>query len=396
MLGFDSYDDIAARLQAILAGDRPASHVPRDRRKLLPVTPIARQAAAAHVAIPGHRTSIRRDSDELPAGVAPGQRPACAPTSLRRRSDRAAEDRLGLRPALHVLRHPGVPGFVRLPPARRGRGRGAVAGRARASGSCSWSARTRRRTARISATCRRWRSCWSSWIGWTASTGCGSPTSSRPRCGRAWSRRWPAGEKVVPYFDLSFQHASGPVLRRMRRFGDADAFLTLIESIRAQAPTAGIRSNVICGFPGESEQDVEVLRQFLEAARLDAIGVFGYSDEDGTEAARLGDQVSVDEIEGRRASVADLAEELMAPASGGPDRRTRPSAGRSGWERSDGRDRALRASGTRGRRQHGAARRAVRRRRAGRRRRGRTRSAPICWPSRSRTEGRDDVALGHA
>jgi MiaB/RimO family radical SAM methylthiotransferase len=119
-------------------------------------------------------------------------------------------------------------------------------------------------------------------------------------------------DKVVPYFDLSFQHAAPQVLRRMRRFGDPAAFLGLIESIRALAPTAGIRSNVICGFPGETEADVEVLCDFLSAADLDAIGVFGYSDEDGTEAAGLADQISAEEIEARRNHVADLADELVS------------------------------------------------------------------------------------
>jgi MiaB/RimO family radical SAM methylthiotransferase len=118
--------------------------------------------------------------------------------------------------------------------------------------------------------------------------------------------------KVVPYFDLSFQHAAPAVLRRMRRFGDPDAFLALIASIRELAPTAGIRSNVIAGFPGETEADVEVLTEFLVAARLDAVGVFGYSDEDGTEAAGLGGQVEEDEIEARRSALADLADELVS------------------------------------------------------------------------------------
>ena len=118
--------------------------------------------------------------------------------------------------------------------------------------------------------------------------------------------------KVVPYFDLSFQHASPRVLRRMRRFGDGASFLGLLESIRRLAPTAGIRSNVICGFPGETEADVELLCEFLAAAELDAIGVFGYSAEEGTEAFRLDGQHSAAEIAGRRARVADLADELVS------------------------------------------------------------------------------------
>jgi MiaB/RimO family radical SAM methylthiotransferase len=117
---------------------------------------------------------------------------------------------------------------------------------------------------------------------------------------------------VAPYFDLSFQHASGPVLRRMRRFGDGDRFLTLIESIRAAAPTAGIRSNVIVGFPGESEADLAELERFLVAARLDAVGVFGYSDEDGTEAASLDGKLDSEVVRDRTERLAGLADELVA------------------------------------------------------------------------------------
>jgi MiaB/RimO family radical SAM methylthiotransferase len=116
---------------------------------------------------------------------------------------------------------------------------------------------------------------------------------------------------VAPYFDLSFQHASGRVLRAMRRFGDGERFLALIEQIRNLAPTAGIRSNFIVGFPGETRDDVDELEQFLAAAGLDAIGVFGYSDEDGTEAATLPGKLAADEIASRVEELAGLADELM-------------------------------------------------------------------------------------
>ena len=117
---------------------------------------------------------------------------------------------------------------------------------------------------------------------------------------------------VAPYFDLSFQHASAPVLRSMRRFGDRARFGALIEQIRKLAPQAGIRSNFIVGFPGETEDDVAELQNFLSEARLDAIGVFGYSDEDGTEAAGLDGQLPADEISSRLEDLAGLADELMA------------------------------------------------------------------------------------
>ena len=119
---------------------------------------------------------------------------------------------------------------------------------------------------------------------------------------------------VAPYFDLSFQHASGPVLRRMRRFGDRARFIDLIERIRQLAPDAGVRSNFIVGFPGETAEDLRELELFLNEARLDAIGIFGYSDEDGTEAAGFADEDKLpqDEVDRRVREFHDLADELMA------------------------------------------------------------------------------------
>jgi tRNA A37 methylthiotransferase MiaB len=117
---------------------------------------------------------------------------------------------------------------------------------------------------------------------------------------------------VAPYFDLSFQHASGPVLRAMRRFGDRARFLGLLDQIREQAPLAGARSNFIVGFPGETAEDLRELELFLSSARLDAIGIFGYSDEDGTEAETLPGKLADAEISRRVEEFADLAEELMA------------------------------------------------------------------------------------
>jgi ribosomal protein S12 methylthiotransferase len=98
----------------------------------------------------------------------------------------------------------------------------------------------------------------------------------------------------------------------MRRFGGTAGFLELLATIRDRIPTAGVRSNVIVGFPGETEADVAELERFLVAARLDAIGVFGYSDEDGTEAETLPDKVAPEAVAERVARIASLAEELVA------------------------------------------------------------------------------------
>jgi len=117
---------------------------------------------------------------------------------------------------------------------------------------------------------------------------------------------------VAQYFDLSFQHASADVLRRMRRFGDPESFLALLEQVRSQAPAAGVRSNVIVGFPGETEEDLQTLCDFLVEGRLDVVGVFGYSDEDGTEAATYDGKLDEEEIRERTEHVVRLVEELTA------------------------------------------------------------------------------------
>jgi tRNA A37 methylthiotransferase MiaB len=112
---------------------------------------------------------------------------------------------------------------------------------------------------------------------------------------------------VVPYFDLSFQHASNSVLRRMKRFGGTDSFLDLLGAIRLHNPLAGARSNVIVGFPGETEDDLAELIAFIEGARLDAVGVFAYSDEEGTAAVKLDDHLPEHEVAARREAVIKVA-----------------------------------------------------------------------------------------
>lgn len=96
----------------------------------------------------------------------------------------------------------------------------------------------------------------------------------------------------VPYFDLSLQHVSRPLLARMRRWGDGDRFLRRIEAIRAAEPRATFRSSFILGYPGETERDHDLLLQFLEDAQLDWAGFFPFSNEAGTHAAGLPGQVA--------------------------------------------------------------------------------------------------------
>ncbi len=117
---------------------------------------------------------------------------------------------------------------------------------------------------------------------------------------------------VAAYADLSFQHASEPVLRRMRRFGSTSGFLDLLAALRSARPGVGARSNVIVGFPGETKADLAELERFLTTAGLDAVGGFGYSDEDGTEAAGLDRKHRPEVIRRRAERVARLVEELTA------------------------------------------------------------------------------------
>jgi tRNA A37 methylthiotransferase MiaB len=121
-----------------------------------------------------------------------------------------------------------------------------------------------------------------------------------------------ATDKVARYFDLSFQHTSPSVLRAMRRFGDSEKFLHLISQIRALDPQAGIRSNFIVGFPGETQEDFDGLAEFITNAQLDAVGIFGYSDEDNTEALALGEKIEAEVIAQRVESLSSLADEMVS------------------------------------------------------------------------------------
>jgi ribosomal protein S12 methylthiotransferase len=117
-----------------------------------------------------------------------------------------------------------------------------------------------------------------------------------------------ASPVVAGYYDLSLQHASGPVLQRMARSGDAERFNELIASIRKRDPHASFRSSFIVGFPGETHADVAVLEQFLVEARLDWVGLFTFSREEGTPSAHLPGQVDPSEAQARRDQLLEVAE----------------------------------------------------------------------------------------
>jgi ribosomal protein S12 methylthiotransferase len=116
----------------------------------------------------------------------------------------------------------------------------------------------------------------------------------------------------VPYFDLSLQHVSPALLRRMRRWGDGRRFLRRIDDIRRREPDAAFRSNFIVGYPGETEADHDELLAFVEQARLDWCGFFAYSREDGTYAAGLDGEVPATLVAERLAELREMQDAITA------------------------------------------------------------------------------------
>ena len=116
----------------------------------------------------------------------------------------------------------------------------------------------------------------------------------------------------MPYYDLSLQHVSKPLLRRMRRWGDGDRFLRRIDAIRTRYPDAAFRSNFIVGYPGETEEDHDQLLDFVDAAQLDWCGFFAYSQEDGTYAAGLDGAVPRPLMDERLAELRERQDEITA------------------------------------------------------------------------------------
>lgn len=137
------------------------------------------------------------------------------------------------------------------------------------------------------------------------------PAELQPRLLEAMA----AQPKVANYFDLSLQHASARILDRMLRSGSPERFLALVERIRELAPDAVFRSNFILGFPGETDEDVATLEQFLHDARLDWVGLFTYSDEDGTAAVDLDGHVPEHEALDRLRALSDVQERLADAAA---------------------------------------------------------------------------------
>jgi ribosomal protein S12 methylthiotransferase len=320
VVSFDDYPDIATTLRSIVAGRPHVAHQPRDRRTLLPISPVARRTAST--SLPGHaqHAAVRAHDQVSSLGTVPsppdlpaGQAPASGPRVVRRR--------LGSSPVAPLKLASGCDrrcAFCAIP-----RFRGSFVSRSPGDvlAEAGWLAQ--RGVREIFLVSENSTSYGKDFGDLRALEALLPKLAAVPGVRRVRvSYLQPAETRptlidtitdtagVAPYFDLSFQHASGRVLRGMRRFGDGDRFLGLLADVRARSPFAGVRSNFIVGFPGETDTDVAVLCDFLEAADLDAIGVFGYSDEDGTEAAGMDGKLDAEEIRSRTQHVVRLAEEL--------------------------------------------------------------------------------------
>lgn len=289
VLGFDEYDRISARLQTILAGGNVEAHHPKDRRSLLPIAPAQRQEVRNKSGV-GERT-IRKRLDKSPVAplkIASGCDRRCSfcaiPYFRGAFVSRTAEE---IYSEALWLANEGVSELFLVSENTTSYGKDL--------GDLQALEKLLPELAAIDGIER-------------IRTSYLQPAEMRPSLIDALATT----TKVAPYFDLSFQHASADTLRRMRRFGDKDKFLELIETIRKVAPDAGIRSNFIVGFPGERDEDFQTLLDFLGDARLDAIGIFGYSDEEGTEAQNLDGQVSEREIKDRVETSSALADQMLS------------------------------------------------------------------------------------
>jgi ribosomal protein S12 methylthiotransferase RimO len=292
VLGFDDYADIGSRLRSILAGEQLHPHTPQDRRKLLPISPSERSEGLDTAGFAGHSTSeVRRRLDSgpmAPLKLASGCDRRCSFCAIpsfrgafvsRRPSDVIAE--------AQWLAGEGVRELFLVSENSTSYGKDLGDLRLLETLLAELASIDGVERVRVSYL---------------------QPAETRPGLVKAIATT----PGVADYFDLSFQHAASTVLRRMRRFGDPDAFLELLAGARALAPNLGARSNFIVGFPGETEAEFATLCDFITEARLDAIGVFGYSDEDGTEAEGFDGKLPGEVIAERVAHLTDLAEELTA------------------------------------------------------------------------------------
>ena len=293
ILGFDDYQDISARLSTIIDGGKISAHTPKDRRTLLPIAPSQRaeQRAKQNLKdISPIGTVLRKRLDKAaiaPLKIASGCDRRCSFCAIPYfRGSFVSRSPNEIIEEAKWLADNGVSELYLVSENTTSYGKD--------FGDLKLMEKLLPQLSNIEAI-KRIRL---SYL---------QPAEVRPSLLQAMV----SVDKVVPYFDLSFQHANGDLLRRMRRFGDGEKFLHLISQIRALSPEAGIRSNFIVGFPGESDAQFIDLIEFLSQAQLDAIGVFGYSDEDKTEGMGLDNKVASEVIGERVAELSTLVDELI-------------------------------------------------------------------------------------
>ncbi|XKK37867.1 30S ribosomal protein S12 methylthiotransferase RimO [Nocardiopsis sp. ARC36] len=305
VIGFDDYSAITDRLDDVVAGRKLVPHDPRDRRTLLPISPADRDASQVHV--PGHAGFAEApgaDGTELPYRAAvPRRRLTGGPVANLKIASgcdrRCTFCAIPTFRGAYLSRHPDE--IVREAEWLAGEGVREVflvSENSTSYGKDLGDVRALEKLLPRLAAVEGLERVRVSYL---------QPAEVRPGLVDVLT----GTPGVVPYFDLSFQHASGTLLRRMRRFGDRERFLELLETVRKRTPEAGARSNFIVGFPGETEAEFEDLVSFLSEARLDAIGIFGYSDEDGTEALSHGGKLPAEVVQERVDRLNRLSEELM-------------------------------------------------------------------------------------
>jgi ribosomal protein S12 methylthiotransferase RimO len=287
ILSFDDYADIGSTLRKVLAGESIAAHTPGDRRKLLPLSPVARQAASDEVATPGMGPHIYRQRLEAtpwaPLKIASGCDRRCTFCAIPTfRGSFVSRDPGEIFEEAAWLGENGVRELL------------LVSENSTSYGKDLGDLRLLEKLLPLLVQPEG--------IEWVRVSYL-QPAEMRPDLISVIANT----PGLVPYFDLSFQHASNAVLRRMKRFGGTDSFLDLLSAIRMHNPLAGARTNVIVGFPGETEADLEELIAFIEGAQLDAVGVFAYSDEDGTAAVDLPDHLPEHEVQARFEAVSKVA-----------------------------------------------------------------------------------------
>ena len=299
VLSFDDYGEIGARLDDVLAGRQRPAHTARDRRNLLPISPAERQPAERPAAVedqaapwvgPGGGVFRRRLSGGVvaPLKIASGCDRRCSFCAIP-----------SFRGAFVSRRPPEILAEARWLADQGVRELVLVSENSTSYGKDLGNLRLLEEVLPDLAATQGIERVRISYL---------QPAELRPGLIEVIA----STPGVAPYFDLSFQHASGALLRAMRRFGDRERFSALLDQIREQRPQAGVRSNFIVGFPGETADDLRELELFLSHAQLDAIGIFGYSDEDGTEAASLPGHLDEAEVSRRVEEFAGLADELMA------------------------------------------------------------------------------------